>query len=229
MSKPADLIGKRFGKLTVLSKAGLKRVSGRTCSLWSCRCDCGNEIVVLGKSLSSGNTKSCGCLAKTDLTGKKVGRLTVLSPTEKRTRQGHIIWECKCDCGKTAYIQADNLTSGKTRSCGCLADETKKCLGRRIRDSRESDYVDGTDIKGLLAPPQANNKSGVTGVCYEKRRGLWLAYISFKRHRYNLGAYKEKSEAIKTRKEAEQRIHGEFLEWYYSTHPDKKPKDPPPD
>lgn len=46
------LVGKRFGLLTVL-----RRYAG---SLWECRCDCGNEVMVFGNNLTSGNTKSCG-------------------------------------------------------------------------------------------------------------------------------------------------------------------------
>ena len=33
-------------------------------TFWNCKCDCGNEVVVMGKCLTNGNTKSCGCLKK---------------------------------------------------------------------------------------------------------------------------------------------------------------------
>lgn len=32
--------------------------------MWKCQCDCGNEIIVRPDSLTSGHTKSCGCLQK---------------------------------------------------------------------------------------------------------------------------------------------------------------------
>ena len=52
--------GKKFGRLTVLRKdLGCCKYPR-----WFCRCDCGKEIVVRGYSLSSGNTKSCGCYQK---------------------------------------------------------------------------------------------------------------------------------------------------------------------
>ena len=54
-----DETGNRYGRLTVLEFAGIEK---RKHALWRCRCDCGNEIVVQGKNLRSGNTKSCGCL-----------------------------------------------------------------------------------------------------------------------------------------------------------------------
>lgn len=53
-----DLRGNKFGKLTPLEIVG--RSNSRK-MLWLCKCDCGNKCVVLGNSLTSGNTKSCGC------------------------------------------------------------------------------------------------------------------------------------------------------------------------
>ncbi len=55
-----DLTGQRFGRLLVLTYAG-KGPSGRT--HWLCRCDCGTEYHVISRSLLTGHTKSCGCLA----------------------------------------------------------------------------------------------------------------------------------------------------------------------
>lgn len=54
-----DLTGKRFGKLLVLSFAGK---NPRRQSLWTVRCDCGNDRTVLGYNLRSEHTRSCGCL-----------------------------------------------------------------------------------------------------------------------------------------------------------------------
>lgn len=55
-----DLTGKRFGRLVVIEQA--ERKSNRIA--WLCRCDCGNEKIVIGKTLTNGLTKSCGCLRK---------------------------------------------------------------------------------------------------------------------------------------------------------------------
>ena len=53
-----DLTGKKFAKLTVISKAGHKGDE----TTWNCVCDCGTNLTVIGRDLRSGNTKSCGCL-----------------------------------------------------------------------------------------------------------------------------------------------------------------------
>ncbi len=53
-----------------------------------------------------------------DLTGKVFDRLTVLSRDES-TPDGRARWICQCGCGNITTVQAANLKSGMTRSCGC--------------------------------------------------------------------------------------------------------------
>jgi hypothetical protein len=57
-----DMLGKKFGMLTVIELAGQDK---RKEYLWKCRCDCGNETIVLGGNLRSGHIKSCGCAKAT--------------------------------------------------------------------------------------------------------------------------------------------------------------------
>lgn len=60
-----DLIGQRFGKLTVIEYAGTKTYkNGNKFSQWLCQCDCGGKKVALGTNLKRGITQSCGCLVK---------------------------------------------------------------------------------------------------------------------------------------------------------------------
>lgn len=56
--KPLQLIGKTFGRLTVIDQAENK--NGFT--YWKCRCSCGNIVTIKGVNLKIGKTKSCGCL-----------------------------------------------------------------------------------------------------------------------------------------------------------------------
>ena len=63
--KSKDLTGQRFGRLTALRKADLKEnISNGVRYGWLCRCDCGNEKVILAKRLKTGDIKSCGCILK---------------------------------------------------------------------------------------------------------------------------------------------------------------------
>jgi hypothetical protein len=229
MGERLDLTGKRYGKLTVLNEIE-KRGHSR---MWLCQCDCGKQKAIPTGTLTGGYVFSCGCnkrrprAYRIDLTGKRFGRLVVIAPTEKRHKKNGVIWECKCDCGKTVFAASSKLSSMDVRSCGCLATEKNRENMSKARDVRNKSYVEGTDLKGLCQVPRSDNTSGVTGVCYSRTQKLWIAYIGFKGHRYNLGCGKNKSDMIHLRKEAEQRLHGEFLEWYYSMYPDCRPKDPP--
>lgn len=59
-----QMIGRRFGKLVVNEFVGYKiGPSGIGKGMYKCTCDCGNnDFVVMGNSLNSGLTLSCGCL-----------------------------------------------------------------------------------------------------------------------------------------------------------------------
>lgn len=124
MAKLIDETGKRYGYLTVIQRAENTK-EGR--AVWLCKCDCGNEVKVLGKHLRSGNTKSCGCYKKerpgmrADLTGKRFGRLLVLGEPQVGTRG--TIWKCLCDCGTICYKVSADLVHGNTKSCGCYKAE----------------------------------------------------------------------------------------------------------
>ena len=61
MSKRIEMKNKKFGRLTVESEHPIRK-NNEIC--WVCKCDCGNEIIVQGYNLRSGNTQSCGCLKK---------------------------------------------------------------------------------------------------------------------------------------------------------------------
>jgi hypothetical protein len=55
-----DMTGQRFGRLVVVSRAESRNKR----AMWNCVCDCGNKVVVAGKDMRDGKTKSCGCYHK---------------------------------------------------------------------------------------------------------------------------------------------------------------------
>lgn len=61
MSNFIDLIGQNFGRLIVIQRMDNNKWGQ---SMWFCKCDCKNRIIVRSNSLKSGNTQSCGCLQK---------------------------------------------------------------------------------------------------------------------------------------------------------------------
>lgn len=127
-----DLMGKTFGRLTVLEDTGKRTKSGLV--IWKCQCSCPehNIVEVPSSSLIRGGTKSCGCLhkesarrqglhKKEDLTGRKFGKLIVLKDSGKR-KGNSVIWRCQCTCSNHTVVDvsAGNLRSGHTKSCGCM-------------------------------------------------------------------------------------------------------------
>ncbi len=61
MSKLIDLTNKKFGKLTVISRAANDKWAQ---TMFLCQCDCGQSITVRSSCLKNKNTQSCGCMAK---------------------------------------------------------------------------------------------------------------------------------------------------------------------
>ena len=133
MPKKIDLTNHRFGRLIVIEQAeNICTPNGRSHVAWTCKCDCGNEVIVRSDTLRNGHTVSCGCKQQENralagkgrsskLEGKQFGRLTVIEDSEKRDNRGGIIWKCQCSCGNFSFVSTSNLTrlSESTISCGC--------------------------------------------------------------------------------------------------------------
>ena len=55
--------------------------------------------------------------------GQKLGYLTLIRDTQKRTGGGNVIWECSCICGKTVFrsemVLAQAVRRGQKSHCGC--------------------------------------------------------------------------------------------------------------
>lgn len=142
-----------------------------------------------------------------DLTGKKYGRLTVVKKTSERYH-GQVVYECRCDCGNETSVYAGSLKSGKTRSCGCIEKENQ---------------VEGTKLSDIQPNKKLrkNNKTGCTGVSFNQKTKKYRAAITFKGTKYYLKEHDKIEDAVAARKEAEQRIWGDFLEWYKENFPEE--------
>lgn len=142
-----------------------------------------------------------------DITGQRFGRLVALEPTEKRSGDS-VVWKCQCDCGNISLHSANGLKRGNIKSCGCSRKEN-------LSLQQNLGYVEGTCIKFIENADKvsARNSSGHRGV--QKFRNKWQAKITFKKKTYHLGTFEDKEDAIKARLEAEEKLYGEFLEWYY--------------
>ena len=205
-----DYIGKRFGRLTVLSYVGKQNGN----HIWHCLCDCGNETDVRQSNLQKGSVKSCGCILWKDISGQRFGNLTVLERADYNNRSNAYRWKCICDCGAIVYRTAKSLQyssdSGRIAACS-------KC-SKRIRG-----YVEGTFIPRITNETvQRNNTSGVRGVYYDKSSGMWRSEIRFQKKHIMLGRFRNFDEAVAIRKRAEEHLWGRFFERLNESHIETK-------
>lgn len=107
-----------------------------------------------------------------DLTGEKIGRLTVLKYHGK-DKHNHKLWECICSCGNTVIATTSNLR-GTTTSCGCYNADRIKTHG----ESSTRRYQIWADMKDRCDNP--NNPEyaeyGGRGITYCSE---WKAYEGF--------------------------------------------------
>ncbi len=122
------MIGQTFSRWTVIKDA--HKVEGKPGLFVGVLCSCGTVRVVQKFQLTSGKTKSCGCLRIDNISGvirdvlpvgSRFGRLVV-------TNVGFVLNEkamypVVCDCGNTKVVRKHNLVNGATKSCGCLSAE----------------------------------------------------------------------------------------------------------
>lgn len=139
-SKGKDLVGQKFGKLTVIKLETI----GKYGKEYLCECECGNKKIVLGTQLTRKQTTSCGCIrgkqninkkhdkfSKSKI-GEKHNLLTIIGIEEYKGNSGNYLMTCQCDCGNiTKQIYAD-IKKGKVKSCGCYQKEQASKTGSNV-------------------------------------------------------------------------------------------------
>jgi hypothetical protein len=104
-----------------------------------------------------------------DITGLRVGRLTVLRRVESHVqadgrRRGR--WLCRCDCGKEITALTGNLTAkrntGRVQSCGCLKREADITVGHRLSAARNTKRTREREarLKGSPKPKRKKSNRG---------------------------------------------------------------------
>ena len=112
-----------------------------------------------------------------DMTGKRIGRLTVIQRTKKEGRAS-AYWVCRCDCGKEIIADGVMLRRGDYKSCGCWSTD-------RLREAR---YKHG-EVNSHLYKSWASMKTRCLNKHYQQYylyggRGIkicneWLDYQKF--------------------------------------------------
>lgn len=159
-----NIKGQTFGRLQVLYPCGYLEKDNRLA--WLCKCECGNYIIVTGKRLRNGGTKSCGCLQRdaniinNKKRGKEIkindvfGKLTVIKDLGFKTlKSGKRVnmYLCNCSCGtKNIEVQGTYLNTGDTQSCGCLRSKGEAQI-KQILNDYNINYYPQFSYKDLLS------------------------------------------------------------------------------
>lgn len=229
-----DLTGKKIGRLTVLKRIDdYVQPSGRRRAMWLCRCDCGNTTTVLGDSLKSGATKSCGCWKK-DF-GHIIGKSRKKYNTYDLSGEHGVGYTSK---GEEFYFDLEDYNKIKDY-CWCISDEgyvvskdknrKRAALHRVVTDCQDGlmvDHIHGKQSRYdnrksnlrivtnqnncMNSGLSNNNTSGVTGVHWDKLHKKWKAQIGYNYKRIQLGSFDNFEDAVAARKQAEEKYFGEY-------------------
>lgn len=207
MRKIIDLAGQRFGRLLVLEKAKKNKTEKIK---WKCRCDCGNERVVLAASLRGGKTKSCGCLLK-EGSHKTHGK----SHTPEYKIWAGMIQRCtnpKTDNYKHYGGRGITVCERWRNSFEAFYED----MGHRPSKLHSVERInnDGNyepdNCKWATKRKQSqnqqkrkDNKSKVKGVSYKKENNKWCAQIQHDYKRIHLGYFNSIEDAIAARRQGE--------------------------
>ena len=200
LNKKKIIAGDKFGRLEVIERTNNRNNSDSI--LYKCKCRCGNIVEVTGSNLKSGNTKSCGCLRREiiqdsvninskKLIDKKFNKLTILDVCERRDYKGGLIYKCICDCGNICFIPINSLKDNNVKSCGCL---------KKIKFSKldKDNCIDNSGI--------------IKGIYFDKEKSKWRVEITFNKHKFRLGRFNDKKDAVKIRNEV---MHNIIEPFYY--------------
>lgn len=207
-----DLKGQTFGDLTVLYKAENQERTGGI--WWTCQCSCGKTLDVLGTHLITERKINCGDkihgkkYVYVDISGKRFYRLTVISRIWSESgRGGSVMWHCRCDCGNEVDYSYNELVYTAVRSCGCQKKEHDQKLKTFLT------HMGGTSLEAIRTEKiPTNNTTGHRGVYLI--RGKYVAKIVFQKKQYFLGSFERAEEAAEARREAEQALFGETVQFY---------------
>jgi hypothetical protein len=224
-----DLTNMKFGRLKVIERDySVKNTISECC--WLCKCNCGSEkiISVRGSDLKRGKTSSCGCyrdeirqkgkINTYDLSGEYgIGYTLKGEPfyfdIEDYDKIKNYCWYMSNE----GYI----VNSGKgknpkfTRMHTFIMNTPKGMITDHIfgnkNDNRKSKLrIVNTTQNTINRKISKHNKTGIPGVCWHKYSNRWYASITVNKKQIYLGRFIEFDEAIKVRKEAEQKYFGEY-------------------
>ena len=224
-----NLVGQRFGRLTVVEK--MPSPKNRHGPYWKCGCDCGNEIVTRQYSLKCGETKSCGCLHKDicknlGISLKKHNIYDLTGEFGKGyTSKGEEFWFDKEDYDKIKdycwYYNKNGYVIANVKPKSIFLH--RLVLGIPFKEKGVDQDVDHI-IRPLKGGLVFDNRKQNLRICTRsencmnvKHKGIgktkygkWSAQIKVNKKTIYLGVFETEELAIKARRDAEQIYYKDF-------------------
>jgi len=219
--------GDKYGKLKPLKVVGTSKNRNK---IWECLCDCGNLISISTGSLTTGNTKSCGCLHKESLQkhGEKARILNKYDLTGEYgigyTSKGEEFYFDLEDYDKIKkytwnynqekYVQSSPF--GKILKMHRIIMNAPKGkvvdhINHTTYDNRKKNLRICEHFENRInSKTYSNNTSGRKGVYWDKTRNKWMVLITVNKKTIHIGRFYEFEDAVKARELAEDKYHGEF-------------------
>ena len=150
-------VGQRYGMLLVVKKAEETGIHFR--NIWTCKCDCGNEVNMRGSTLVRGST-SCGCKQKLP---RGVASFNVLLGSYIRSAsKRNLAFELSKE-----YFE--ELTKGSCYYCGLSA---KQSVSGRVRRANGDYLYNGIDRLDNSKGYVEGNVVSCCGLCNKMKSGL---------------------------------------------------------
>lgn len=205
--------------------------SGVRTSRWLCECSCDehNIILAIGKSIRSGNTKSCGCLEYEIKCMSKNKKYNTYDLSGEYgigyTSSGEEFWFDKEDYDKIKnYCWYTHHGYIEARDANNIISMHRLVLGLNQNDDRDIDHIKHNKFDNRKKYLRicnhvdncknrelgANNTSGHKGIFWHNRDSVWEAQITVNKKKIYLGRFANLSDAIKARVDAEQKYFDEF-------------------
>lgn len=138
-----DLSGLEFDRLTVIEYH--HTVNGL--SYWRCRCKCGNEKIIRGQCLLSGESKSCGCLAR------ELSSIRNSTHKGRKTKLYHVWIDMKQRCTNTNQPDYPNWGGRGITVCDEWMNSFESFRGWALKSGYDSKLsIDRIDVNGNYEP-----------------------------------------------------------------------------
>lgn len=223
----------KFGRLTTIRQLEPHiSKSKRKYRQWLCVCDCGNEKIVLEDNLKYGKTTSCGCYQKEVASSMQTPEFIEY---RRKMLKKYNTYDLSGEYGigytsknEEFYFDLEDYALIKDY-CWCINKDgyvvSRDCNNKKViymhrLIMEDCEYIDHINhkkhdnqkknIRNVNSTENAMNRVNVSGIYYDNTKQKWKAKIQLYHNVINLGSYDCFEDAIKARKEAENKYFGEY-------------------